>query len=258
VNCEFCGSIVLPGAKLCGACRSALKRARNDPQSILEPLARRASDTLQRRKSRRSPADGDDHAAMIPAPVRTTARRSATPAIAGVFAVVACIIGYALLQHLDGGARADPAVQAAEPVVAASAPSATMQPANPEPGATAESTADPAIAPIVQPAGIEPESVPHPAAKPKRIRAKDAQPVVPPPVVESQPVTLSTPPPASAPVVKAPAAPPDRRALLRTAIGKCDGETLEKAFCEQRARLDLCDGLWGTVPQCPAQRDYGN
>jgi hypothetical protein len=35
-------------------------------------------------------------------------------------------------------------------------------------------------------------------------------------------------------------------------------DVLEKAFCEQRARVDLCDGLWGSVPQCPPQRDYGN
>ncbi len=257
LNCEFCGSTVLPGAKLCGACRSALKRARNDPKSILEPLVRRANDTLQRRKSRRTRVEADDNATLIPPPIKAT-RKSATPAIVGVVAVVACVIGYALLQHLDGGARADPAVQVAEPAVASTTPEPLMRPANPGPGADAATPAESTIAPIIQPANVESESATQPTIKAKRARAKDPHPVVQPPVVDPAPVTVAAPPPAPVIVPKAPAAPPDRRTLLRTAIGKCGGETLEKAFCEQRARLELCDGLWGTVPQCPAQRDYGN
>jgi hypothetical protein len=46
---------------------------------------------------------------------------------------------------------------------------------------------------------------------------------------------------------------------LRNAFTQCPkDDVLKRAFCEQGARIALCDGLWGSVPQCPAQRDYGN
>lgn len=121
MNCEFCGTTVLPGAKLCAACRSALKRARNDPASVLQPLVKRASDTLQRRRQRKAAAQGDKAAAVIPPPVG--ARRSATPAVVGAIAAALCVIGYMILQHRDDGARADPPVTLVAPVAAGAAAS---------------------------------------------------------------------------------------------------------------------------------------
>jgi hypothetical protein len=62
--------------------------------------------------------------------------------------------------------------------------------------------------------------------------------------------------------VAAPAAPPpvarpaaDRWQPLRDALGRCDGRgMIERAMCEQGARLAHCDGYWGNAPLCPAGR----
>lgn len=244
MNCEFCGTTVLPGAKLCAACRSALKRARNDPASVLQPLVKRASDTLQRRRQRKAAAQGDKAAAVIPPPVG--ARRSVTPAVVGAIAAALCVIGYVILQHRDDGARADPPVTLAAPVAAGAAASAAPD-GGPEPSLAP-------LSPIVSPAAPEIEAVPHPANKVKRARPKELPALLPLPL--EAPAVIAQPLPAPRVTVKA--ATPDRRTQLRNAFDHCAStDVLGQAFCEQRARIELCDGLWGTVPQCPAQRDYG-
>lgn len=244
MNCEFCGTTVLPGAKLCAACRSALKRARNDPASVLQPLVKRASDTLQRRRQRKAAAQGDKAAAVIPPPVG--ARRSATPAVVGAIAAALCVIGYMILQHRDDGARADPPVTLVAPVAAGVAASVAPD------GGAGPNLAP--LSPIVSPAAAEIEAIPHPANKAKRARPKELPALLPLPL--EAPAVIAQPLPAPRVTVKA--APPDRRTQLRNAFDRCAStDVLGQAFCEQRARIELCDGLWGTVPQCPAQRDYG-
>lgn len=61
------------------------------------------------------------------------------------------------------------------------------------------------------------------------------------------------PPPAVAP-------PRDRWQLRDDAIGRCAGGPIDRLLCQQRARADACEGLWGQVPECPSGRvaDYGN
>jgi hypothetical protein len=69
--------------------------------------------------------------------------------------------------------------------------------------------------------------------------------------------TFEPPPPEPPPV----AAPPrDRWQLRDDAIGRCAGGPIDRLLCQQRARADACDGLWGQVPECPSGRvaDYGN
>jgi hypothetical protein len=250
VNCEFCGTPVLGGTKLCTACRSALKRARNEPSSVLSPLMRRASDTIERRRARKAAKAGTDGkaAAVIPPPVAR--RRSATPALVGVVLAAVCITGYAILQVSEH------AVPLPEP---ASDTATTAQPAGDAmPAATPPAAAEPApMAPIVLPAEVEVEPLPHPAAKP---HASARKPVIAP---ETVPARIAAPAailqPVAPPVAPAAPQPADRRTQLRERFAQCTmSDVLEKAFCEQRARVDLCDGLWGSVPQCPPQRDYGN
>ena len=48
---------------------------------------------------------------------------------------------------------------------------------------------------------------------------------------------------------------PDRWQALRDQLGGCVALGLfERAMCEQRARLQHCDGYWGHVGLCPAGR----
>jgi hypothetical protein len=249
VNCEFCGTTVLPGAKLCAACRSALKRARNDPASVLQPLVKRASDTLQRRRQRKAAAQGDKApaaAAVIPPPVG--AHRGVTPAVVAAIAAALCVIGYVILQHRDDGARADSPMTLAAPAAAAAAASAV-----PDAGPGPRPSRAP-LSPIVSPAAPEIAAGPQPANKAKRARPKELPALLPLPL--EAPAVIAQPLPAPRVAVKS--APPDRRTQLRSAFDHCAStDVLGQAFCEQRARIELCDGLWGTVPQCPAQRDYG-
>ncbi len=247
VNCEFCGTPVLTGAKLCAACRSALKRARNEPSSVLLPLVRRASDTIERRRARKAAkADADGKpAVLIPPPVAR--RRSATPALVGVMLAAVCITGYAILQVSE---HATPLPEAASDAAAAlqpvALPTATPAPAAPAP-----------MAPIVLPAEVEVGPAPPPVAKP---HASARKPVIAP---ETVPARIAAPAPMEAivapPVAPKATQPTDRRTQLRNRFAQCtSSDVLEQAFCEQRARIELCDGLWGSVPQCPPQRDYGN
>jgi hypothetical protein len=224
-----------------------LKRARNEPSSVLLPLVRRASDTIERRRARKAAkVDPDDKAAvLIPPPVAR--RRSATPALVGVMLAAVCITGYAILQVSEHAtALPEPAADTAATLQSA-APSATT----PAPSAPAP------MAPIVLPAEVDVGPAPHPVVKP---HANLRKPVIAPDTVP----TRIAPPAAILAIVAPPVAPKaaqpaDRRTQLRNRFAQCtSSDVLEQAFCEQRARLDLCDGLWGSVPQCPPQRDYGN
>lgn len=243
VNCEFCGTPVLTGAKLCKACRSALKRARNEPTSVLSPLVKRATDTIERRKARKSAkaGNGDKSAIVIPPPVGR--RRSATPALVGTLLAAVCITGYAILQVSEHAPPPEHAIPGPESSPVAQSPA--TPPAVPA-----------ALAPIVLPPEAEPEPAPHlaPRAHGAVRRLVVAPDSVPTPIAAPAPIIQQAPPPAL-PKVQSP---PDRRAQLRNAFAQCtQDDVLAKAYCEQRARIDLCDGLWGSVPQCPAPRDYG-
>jgi hypothetical protein len=38
---------------------------------------------------------------------------------------------------------------------------------------------------------------------------------------------------------------------MAAAIARCPDGFLERVICEQRIRLQYCDGHWGQVAQCP-------
>ena len=74
------------------------------------------------------------------------------------------------------------------------------------------------------------------------------------PVAESYEMVPEPPRPAPAAPVPAPAAPPppDRWQTMRDSLARCDREGgLGGFICDQRVRLDSCEGYWGRVPQCP-------
>lgn len=252
---------MLPGAKLCAACRSALKRARADPSSVLQPLVGRAGGTSPQRKSRkaRRTDNGDgvtDGKAAIVIPPPVDSRRGVTPAIVGAIAAAICIIGYVILQHGDDGARADPSADAAvSTAVSTAVPTPATTPAAPAAAGVPGLAALPTIA---VPVATELATLPHGAVKPKKAarRAPNVPAMTTLPIEVAAPAAQQLPSPVA--IVTA-APPPDKRTRVRIAFAKCAVDNLlQQAFCEQRARNELCEGLWGTVPQCPAQRDYGN
>ncbi|MEO6748043.1 MAG: hypothetical protein ABI294_00465, partial [Casimicrobiaceae bacterium] len=54
-----------------------------------------------------------------------------------------------------------------------------------------------------------------------------------------------------APAVRA-APRPDRWSQMASEIDACGrGNFVEKVICEQKVRINYCDGYWGKVPQCP-------
>ncbi|MEO8848371.1 MAG: hypothetical protein ABI440_07055 [Casimicrobiaceae bacterium] len=220
-----------------------MKRARNDPSSVLQPLAKRASDTLQMRGGRTSRKNSTDAqaAAVILPPAKTS--RSAMRAVIAVLALGLGVIGYLYVQHRaeDSHVVVAPAMTV-PPVVATPLPMPALAPL-------------PALANTLAPAI---QLVPELPAKPRRRGVKAPVPVViaPLPQVIAPPVQEVPLPKANIVAVQQP---PDRRLQLRQRFAGCaNTDVLAKAYCEQRARLELCDGLWGAVPQCPPQRDYGN
>ena len=224
---------------------------------MLQPLASRAAGTLtlQKRKSRKAKAATDDKSVAV-IPPALDARRGMTPAVVGVIAVVLCIIGYVILQHGDHGAlSAAPDVANAPDVSAAPAVDAPAAPAG-IPAGLLSPLPPITLPPAVVPATAESEPVAHPPGKTKRAARK--APVVPP--MMALPIEIAAPAaqPLPAPAIAVKAPPPDRRTRVKNAFAQCTSDdVLQQAFCEQRARIDLCEGLWGNVPQCPAQRDYG-
>jgi hypothetical protein len=198
---------------------------------------------------------------------------SRTPLIVGaVAALIVIAIGFLGYRALYGSGRheseaaaepqkaSEPAAAAPEPVKEVAAPPAAAP--------TAEAT--PATTPDEQGkvAAPSPDALPGtPAVPPKAVRT--AQPKAAPKAeataAEAPPAPTPTPkaPARAAPqVAAAPAAPvqPDRWQMYADAMARCAREDFFKRFgCEQRTRMQYCDGFWGQVPQCPAAptRDHG-
>lgn len=247
IRCSICGKAAPPGALLCPPCRAALKRAGHltvqDLPHYLAPVRRPGG------KGRR-PAD-----VLGPAPV-APAKAAATGSMAGrrVFLAVAALAALAGVAYVgqphpdpDRGASMGQGRAESEPSSAAMA-----APAMPETRGGASSV--PAIAPAPpSPAVMEPAR-PVAARVPARTKqtALRAEAIVAEsalPVAESV-EPASPPPPAQAPRDTPP--PPDRWQQMSDALARCDREGGFSGFiCDQRVRLDSCEGYWGKVPQCP-------
>jgi hypothetical protein len=120
---------------------------------------------------------------------------------------------------------------------------------------------------VTSPALVEP--APPPAAEPQPAQRRDPPR---PARSEPRPVALPEAPAASAPVLESPvvaepvAAPPppppappkarDRWDALRESLAACrsQGNILERAMCEQGARIRHCTEHWDVVELCPSGR----
>lgn len=266
--CKICGRPSAAGAKLCPDCRAARKRAYD--ATITQPLmalagagtvsrtlARlRRSDASPEAKARRAARKAQAAAAKaeaaseIPAPRKTSARPLLWVLLAlGV--VLAAIAGWYLPNHPPATPEpgADSLASPAAPAAGALDPGTepvTLKPTEPAPTT--------AILPPL-PAIVERELVPHsPAAgKPATSRRVVAAPKAPAPPPEAapeiEPVRIAAPAPvAAAPL---PAARIDPWQQMSEAIGRCPSGFLDRVMCEQRIRLQYCEGHWGQAAQCP-------
>ena len=266
MSCKICGRPSPAGAKLCPDCRAARKRAYD--ATITQPLlALAGAGTVSRTLSRlrRSDASPEAKARRAARKARAAAVQepgsaaSSTPAasrrvfirslwwgllVAGV--VVAAVAGWYLPSHGPTPKEQD-APPAALPPQAA--PESGAIPAAAKNGETASAVpALPSLPPIDE-RELVPQSLgtAKPAAAKRLAPPKAETPPEPAPPVE--PVRATAP----APVVAAPPPVPrvDPWQQMGEAIGRCPSGFLDRVICEQRVRLQYCDGHWGQVPQCP-------
>jgi hypothetical protein len=101
---------------------------------------------------------------------------------------------------------------------------------------------------------VERELIPnsHAAGKPSMIkRAPASKAVAPAPEPPAEVEIVRVPPPEPAPPAPKPVPRADPWQQMKEAIGRCPAGFLGRVVCEQKVRLQYCEGQWGKVPQCP-------
>ena len=188
---------------------------------------------------------------------RATRRRGAVawrgvriPLALGAMVAVVGSAGYFIVHQIHA---ATPPDSAAETRAAAAADTPRLTPA---PSAMTESSAaNPAVAPQAALVAASERDVAPPAVAKARNAARN---VKTPPTAVGPPAPEGPPEPPPAPVVVAAAPPPpaprppDRMQLLAQAFAQCPQDSmLTRMVCEQKARLQYCDGYWGQAALCP-------
>jgi hypothetical protein len=257
-GCRICHGPALPGMRLCTQCKAALKRARQETVSeLLPPPARGPSARSARRDAARQAVveTGSEHSG--------TRRREWR--IAAIILCVAAAAGLAYAGlRLARPPDSLPDGQAAPSATTPMSPGEPLAPPLPEPAAGPASSA---LAPAATRATVPQEArhtpAPMPQAPPASSRSDDAAPA---PTARAFTLfatapELPPPQPAVSPAPVAPPAPaPDRWQRMAEAISACGREGfLAGVICEQRVRLQYCDGYWGKVAQCPngVANDHG-
>jgi len=267
MKCTICGKQAPSGARLCTACRAAIRRARKATVSRFQPLRPPAPDPRGPRVARRS-AHGSRRQAATPSPAGTRraprlGRHEVVVFVA--LSVVACAMGLLAIRLLEEGGVGPPALATGARVVAPppdGAPPAgepAAPPADPQPSLAAPvRAADPAPSIDGRPAKprlpkLAPGAWPMEDASNRtgeqatRIAAASADASAAPGGLRAAATHNATAP---APLA---AAAPDPWRAMDDAIAGCSREGgLAGVLCELRVRAASCDGHWGQVPQCPA------
>jgi len=251
VRCAICARPARRGATLCPQCKAAVKRARQEPSVHSEFLPHPSA------AARARPSETNGKTAL-------SGRRPGTrPALGGwgtyatliAFGVVVCLTGYLALGEVDDAANLGHALNTV-PAIGASSSAAKSRPPLPSlavDDVTQAENAHPADASEAQPSAL-------PVAE-KRPTPKPVQQNLPLPGFDPSYVIVEpTAPPvarevaAVPPVVEMPEpVVPDRWQLLASAMSRCERENPIGGFlCKERARLQYCEGHWGSAPQCPA------
>jgi len=254
-GCVICRGPRLPGARLCGPCKAALKRARLETVSELIPRPSRAA--LEAPEVRRRAKEA--------AAVRVAKRPQRRWLIPGfcLAAALLCAGGY-LAWHVARPGHEAPAAAAGPPVPRINSQAAT-------PVARAESVArdtNSAGKPAAE--APTPHPPPRPGATAQASRAAAKRAVAAPALPSALPVDrfavvapreAPTAQPAPEPVLPVREAPaPDRWQVMTDQIARCGREGFfAGVICEQRVRIKYCEGYWGSAPQCPSgiANDHG-
>ncbi|MFO1396806.1 MAG: hypothetical protein U1F48_07055 [Burkholderiales bacterium] len=230
MTCSICGKGTGPGAMLCRPCKAALKRARQFTVQVLPgtPIAvTRPGDafpvmTLPQRTPRAEPAD-------------ERRRRLALAALAVALFAAAAYVG--------GRGLATARAERQAPALTTLAPREPLPP--PHFAATAPDVLPPASRTVATPAPAR-----RAAANPAPLHDAAAVPAMSP-AAPATTLAQAQEPVRAATTAAAPA--PDRWQTVSDALARCAEEGgLSGFICDQRVRLDACDGYWGRVAQCPA------
>jgi hypothetical protein len=251
IRCSICGKATPPGALLCAPCRAALKRAGHlsvqDLPHYLAPVRRHGA------KSRHS-AEARRPASVAPAQAPAAAAPTAARRVLLAAAALGVLAGVAYLGQPQPVSPRD-APQAGTLAGSASSAAAlrtTATPAGASPASIATASAPPTSSP--PPRADEPArpiaARVSPRTKQAALRAEVVVAPSSPPVAES--VAPAPPPQVPLPNPRETPPPPDRWQQMSDALARCDREGGFSGFiCDQRVRLDSCEGYWGKVPQCP-------
>ena len=267
VRCRICQRLAPRGAKLCAECAAAVKRVRHVPtvNSQFLPL------------TSTSPGWAPAKAARATAAPTTTKFRSWLPRKPGgwgavaafaIFGALVCVTGYFAVQEIDDsvahpGMATTVAAATVEGVPAAppTGSSETWMFAKPAESDTALQSEDAAIPEIPAVTLLPPKPAPRKLSAGTRVARAPSTPDPRSAYGTGEADTVSLPveqvnvAPAASNVARAPvqeeAPVPNRWDALNAATARCTREGfLAGIVCSERARLQYCDGYWGTVPQC--------
>ena len=259
-SCAICSQPALPGGRLCGPCKAALKRARDATvsEAILPP-----------RRARTRPVRAGSTAVrpILPTepPVDRPRRAGLLAAVAALGALVATA---AWVAHVRGAggliapryAISDVGPAAEAPTVSDRVPDVVQPRSVPAPVPDERAFGPEVVEPTVRAAPARTlVAVRTPSAAPAELQVaippRAEEPVATPPPVPAVPVEALAVP------ALAVEAPPDRWQRLALSLAACPvDDLLAKAVCQQSLRIEHCTGSWGRVPLCPApvERDHGN
>ncbi len=269
MKCTICGHSTLPGAMLCVPCRAALKRARyvsvqiDSPSSMMQGRPRRSRVKVG---ALAAPPASPSAAKVLAAHVQVAkpgrpAARTVLPLLRNLAVAVVAVAALGVAAWL-GQSPEGTAVPTAEPQVPVHVDATNV-------GSTAVDAVTPApTAPLPAPAVAAVPASPVDATPPPPPRKTRAPRVAAPaPARDASPAVASSAPrveayemmpepqrpaPAARIPVPLPPPPPDRWQTMRDSLARCDREGGIGGFiCDQRVRLDSCEGYWGKVPQCP-------
>ena len=268
MKCRLCGQPTVGQGKMCVDCVGALRRARKD-STVPGDTAPRSSDAN----------DTATTTIAVPGrPVMSTSRFASRRFVSwatGCLLVTASV--YFGERLLDPGpaevaaaiVKSPPGVAAPPPVsdaMSASPGSASIQP---EASRTTVGPATPVqpVTPVAAPKGSTPPAISLAAGKKSDPSTTKAVPSPDPTALalsdpaakavssRSTDAARSAPDPTPARVAQAATAPmaetAGRDRVLASALARCsEAGFLSGVICEQKARLEYCEGAWDRIPQC--------
>jgi hypothetical protein len=254
MRCRICKQATLPGARLCGPCRAALKRARHGGEADVAGLEDESPERFG------VPAAGGVPQDSLPPSQAGPGGRRRWPAVVMIASILGAASYVLPRSHFaPAGTRAVPAVDASR-VLAQSQPavtgalakaSAAETPAAARAAATVE--AAPGGQGLVEAAPARNDDLRSGDGRVRHLRKRNAIDLTSRPASQETAAPVASSPGASpaptAPVVVAEVT-HTRWQSMDDAMAACRGGFFDRLLCRQKARIAFCDGYWGRVAQC--------